>query len=195
VEQQSGPPSTDRTGDETRSTGRFTRDEETRSPGRFSRDPDTGPEPGAERDDEESRGAVTPPEVLPTPDQPPAGDREVSTEAAPIMSNLPHSRPQQRSQKRAAPKRATGRQASAAKPGRTGASSRRQAAGTASRSRSRATASSRRSSAPAGAAPDRSDGIPARAIGTAVQIAAAPWKLTFAATRRAANAIGRRLGL
>jgi hypothetical protein len=188
VEQQSGPPSTDRTGDETRRTGRFTRDPDT---SRAELEPDR---PATE----ESRGEATPPEVLPVPEQPPGDAGEPDAEAAPIMSNLPHSRPQQRSEKRPAAKRPASRQASASKSGRKATSGRSRAAGAgrASGARSKAAASSRgRTSAPTAAAPERSEGIPARAIGTAVQIATAPLKLTLATTRRAGGLIRRGLRL
>jgi hypothetical protein len=175
VEQQSGPPSTEGTRDETRPAGRFTRD------------------PGADRPeinvDERLADAPVP---EPGPEQPRADEaqNESSEEAAPIMSNLPHTRPQQRSHKRAAPKRPAKRQASAS--GRKAATGRGQAT---PRSRSRSqTAEGRRPSAPA---PAKSEGrgIPAQALDAAVQVATAPWKLTFSVTRRAANSIGKRLGL
>jgi hypothetical protein len=195
VEQQSGPPPTEGTRDETESTGRFGRDEETRPSGRFARDPDpTSPELEAEQiADPESRGEASPPEAVPVPDK----SQDDAGEGTPIMSNLPHSRPQQRSAKRAAPKRSAKSRASASASGQKAPAGRAKA-GTSSRGRSRAQASAggrSGASAPSGAARSGAQGIRGRAIGTAVEIAIAPWRLTFSATRRAANEIGRRLGL
>jgi hypothetical protein len=183
LEQQSGPPSTGGTHDETRPTGRFTRD------------------PGASRPEIETERQSEPGSLAEAvPDQPPAdaASTESQAEATPIMSNLPRTRPQQRSEKRAAPKRPAKRRASASKPGRKAATGRSQA-GTASRGRAGAqSGAGRRASASSAAAPARSSnerGVPAQAIGAAVQIASAPFKLTVAATRKAANVIGRRLGI
>jgi hypothetical protein len=181
VEQESGPPSTEGTRDETRPPGRFTRD------------------PGASRPevDLEQVGPAAPPDDEPA--QPLADATATESqkeEGAPIMSSLPHSRPQQRSEKRAAPKRSASRQTAASKSGRKQASGRsRASAGTASRARSKAAASKQRSRAATPPSPKRDEGLPARAIDTGIQIATAPLKLTAAVTRRTANIIGRRLGL
>jgi hypothetical protein len=176
VEEHSGPPPAEGTRDETSSTGRFTRD------------------PGATRPeiDVDQLGPTPPAEAA--PEQPSADPGEA--EATPIMSNLPRTRPQQRSQKRPAQKRPA-KKGSASTRGRKVAAERGKA-GTASRGRSRAKSTAgRRSSAPAAAAPKRSgaQGVPRRAIGTAFQIAGAPLRLTARVTRRTANEIGRRLGL
>ena len=189
MEQQSGPPS-EGTRDETGSTRRFTRDEETRPSGRFAREPEPrSPEL-------EESGETTPPEVLPVPDKPQSDAGEGADAGTQIMSNLPHSRPQQRSQKRAAPKRQAKSHASASTSGRKTAAGRAKAT-SASRGRRAQASTGRRTGAktPSGGARSGVQAIPGRAVGTAVDIATAPWKLTFAATRRAANAIGRRLGI
>jgi hypothetical protein len=146
----------------------------------------------------EPRDAVTPPEVLPVPDQAEAGPApgELESEGAPIMSNLPRTRPQQRSRKRPAAKRAARTTASGSQKAATARSQARTGAGSAARGRSRASGAAGRRAPASPPAPARdSRGTAARALNAGVQVATAPLKLTVAATRTVAGVIGRGLRL